>query len=477
MSFHRWPLVIAALVYATAAWFGAGHHAEDEFQHVVLFAEHLRGHVDAASLPLDYHAHWRGMAQPLLCAGVFEACGAIGITDPFQLTLVLRLLTAALALWVTHGFIRSVSHLARPENGQAFVLLSWFLWFLPVLQIRCTGEAWSGLLFLRGLGLLMDQRQRSVWTIGAWFGAAVLFRPATALLPLGVVSWMVFVQQARPERIVQLAIGGGLVLACGAGIDSMAYGTFTSTLWNYGLAVITGEEAERFTTLPWYQYVLFTLKYAAVPIGTLLLVSFMALPLLRPRHVLVWTLLPFLVVHSALPVKEPRFLFPLAPLMPWLLIAAWEAIQERWPSLMQRDFWLRTLLPFAVVNMLAMAVGVGTPAGNGRIRLAQAIHERYGDEAVHIDQLGDWRQWIPPFYLAPHSTERFAEKIIADPKVNGPIHLVIAKAGLDLNRVDNLERVATATPAWADRLLGWYRLEDTYDPLVLYRVTTQHVGH
>lgn len=477
MSFQRWCFLIAVLVYTTAAWFGVGYHQEDEFQQVILFAEYLRGHSDAASLPFEYHAHWRSMIQPMICAGVFEACEAVGITDPFQLTLVLRLLTAALALWITHGFIRSVQSSLKMENHQAFLLLCYFLWFIPVLQVRFSCEAWSGLLFARGFGMLLDPRDRKAWAIGAWFGAAVLFRPAVALLPVGAVLWMLLVQHAPWKRVIQL-VGSALVILVISGIaDSVVYGYPVSTLWKYGVAAITGQEAGRFTSLPWYQYTLFTVKYTVVPIGLLIMFAFAALLLFRPRHVLVWAIVPFLLVHSMIPVKEARFLFPMAPLMPLLLLLAWEALQERWPKTMVRTIWLRVLFVIAVVNVAALLVGITTPAGNGRIKLAEAIHQRFGDEPVHIDQLGDWRQWIPPFYLAPHSTERFTEKIIVDPAVNGPIHLVVAKQSLDLDRVTNLERMTVATPAWTHRFLRWYGLEDGHDPLVLYHVTTQTIGH
>ncbi len=476
MNFHRWCLLVAALVYFTAAWFGVGYHAEDEFQHVILFAEHLRGHVDPASMPIDFHAHWRSMVQPVLCAGVFEACETIGITDPFQLTLILRLLTAAFALWVMHGFIRSISPLLKAGNHQAFTLLTFFLWFVPVLQIRYTGEAWSGLLFLQGLGLLLDQRARSAWVIGAWFGAAVLFRPAAAMLPLGVLLWMLAVQRTERKRVMELIGGGAVVLLIGVVIDRLCYHQFTFTLWNYAIAALGGEEAARFTALPWHQYIFFTLKYATIPIGALLLLAFVILLALRSKHVLVWTLLPFLIVHSILPIKELRFLFPLSPLMPWLLLAAWEVLQDKWPALMARTIWLRVLFPFAAVNMLALLIAVTTPAGNGRIKLAQVAHDRFGEEPVHIDHLGNWRQWIPPFYLAPRSTEVFADKVIADPQ-GKPIHLVIAHRSTGLDRVANLERLAVTTPAWTDRCLSWYLLDDELDPLVLYRITTRNIGH
>lgn len=476
-SFNRWFLLLGALLYITAAWFGVGHYSEDEFHQVLLVSEHLLGHVDAPALAQEYHLQWRSMVQPLLGAGAMEVCEALGITDPFQLTFVLRLLTAMLALWVTHGFIRSVQAILEVENKQAFTLVSYFLWFIPVLQIRFTGEAWSGLLFLRGLGMLIDPRERKAWAIGAWFGAAVIFRPAAALLPMGAVLWMLLVQHASWKRVAQLVAPAVSILVIGGAVDSFIYGHPVSTLWNYIIAGLTGQEAERFTSLPWYQYALFTVKHAVVPIGVLIILAFATLLLLRPKHVLIWTIGPFLLVHSMVAVKEVRFLFPLAPLIPWLLIAAWEALQKRWPTTMARTIWLRVLFAISVVNAAALLTGITTPAGNGKIKLAQAIQDRFRSDPVHIDYLGSERQWIPPFYLSPKRTERFTDRIIVDPAVNGPIHLVIAKQSLDLDRVANLERMAIATPPWTDRFLRWYGLEDGHDPLVLYHVTTQTIGH
>lgn len=478
MTFDRSCLLIAALVYFTAAWFGVGYYGEDEFQHVILFAEHLRGHVDAASMPLEFHAQWRSMALPVIAASVFGTCEAIGITNPFHLTLILRLLTAALALWVMHGSIRTLQKSLSPDLVQPLVLLSYFLWFVPVLSIRFTGEAWSGLLLLRGLAVLLDEdRPRRFVAAGLWLGAAIIFRPAVVMAPFGVAIWLVLIQRAGWRNVLRLVLAGGIMLLLGVCIDSATYGEPVFTLWNYSLAGLRGDEAWRFTSLPWYHYALFISKYGVLPIGLLLLGAFVALLVLRPKHILVWALVPFLIAHSILPVKEVRFLFPLAPLMPWMLIATWEALQERWPQAMARTIWLRIGFLFAALNLIALTVGVFTPAGNGRIELAEAIHDRYGDGPVHIDHLGDWRQWIPPFFLAPGSTEAFVEKVVIDPKLHGPNHLVIAKRSLDMDRVNVLEPIVVATPAWTDRLLGWYMLEDGHDPLTLYRITSQNSGH
>lgn len=472
---HRWNLLFASLAFLTCAWFGVGHSSEDEFQHVILIAEHLRGNVEADAMPIDYQRGWRGTLLPVIAAGVFAACEAIGISDPFILTLLLRLITALFALWVMHGLVRALKAQLRTESQQALDALSWFLWFVPVLLIRFSGEAWSALLFARGLTLILEEKPRNPWAIGAWWGAAVICRPAAALLPMAAMLWLLFVKKDSRSRLLRMIGGGTAALAVGVGIDAATYGTLTFSLWNYALAAICGEEASRFTPLPWYQHALFIVKYATPPIALLLFGALTTLLLLKPKHILVWLLLPFLIAHSLQPIKEPRFLVPLAPLMPWLLAAAWDALCVRWPVTMKRDLWLRLLFPFAAINLLALVVAALTPAGNGRIAVAKDIRDRFGNERVHIDVLGDWRQWIPPFYLSAGSTEDITEKVI--PAKSRSIHLVLAPESRNLDSVVSMGRVTTGSPGWTHRYLRWYGLEDGYDPLVLYQLKIGVLDH
>src|SRR5436190_3266569 len=334
MSFHRWCLFLTALVCFTAAWFGVGYYSEDEQRHVIEFAEALRGKIPEEALAVEYHTRIRSMVQPVLCAGVFAACEAVGISDPFDETLVLRLITVVLALWVIHGFVRAVIATISDELKSPFILLSYFLWFVPVLNIRFSGEAWSGLLFLRGLSVMMnDRRARSLMVTGLWFGAAVFFRPAVAMLPFGVVLWLVFKQRTEWRGVLKLFVAGAVVLLLGVLIDSIVYGEPVFTLGNYARAGLLGEDAWRFTSLPWYQYILFIFKYVTPPIALVLFTAFVLLITFRHGHILVWIIAPFMIAHSMLPVKEIRFLFPLALLMPWLLIAAWEMVGARWPMI------------------------------------------------------------------------------------------------------------------------------------------------
>ena len=475
MSFSRINVLLAALVCTIAAWFGVGFQSEDEFYQVISVAQHLRGLASAEDQLMDFHAHWRSMLMPVIAAGVLEAGERLGLTDPFALAFILRLLTAALAIIVLRDLARVAKQSLRPENHQALDALNWFLWFVPILLMRFTGEAWSALLFARGLTLLLDEKPRSAWAIGAWWGAVVIIRPAVAVLPLSAWVWALLVKKEERARLTRMVGGGVIAIVACTALDSLCYGAPTVPLWNYLHAALTGQENGRFMSLPWHQHGLFLIKYATIPVGMLLLAALVVLLALNRKHVLVWLLLPFLIAHSVVPVKEPRFLFPLAALMPWLLVAAWDALCQRWPVPKQRTLWLRLLFPFAAVNLLALLVAMLTPAGNGRIRLAEAMRARFGDEPVHIDLLGDWRQNIPAFYLSPESTESFVDRVVPD--AGKPIHLVIAAESEGLDRVSNLQQITTGAPRWSHRYLRWYGLEDGYDPLVLYRLETGVIDH
>ncbi|MEO8590889.1 MAG: hypothetical protein ABI432_16045 [Flavobacteriales bacterium] len=467
MPFQRWCLLLAALVYLTAAWFGVGYSSEDEQRHVIEFAEALRGNIPQEVLAVEYPMRIRSMVQPALCAGVFEACDAIGISDPFNRTLVLRLLTAALALWIIQGFVRALVPTLPDKLARPFILLSYFLWFIPVLNIRFAGEAWSGLLFLRGLSLIITERSKQYLIPGLWFGAAILFRPAVVMLPFGVVLWLVFMQRAAWINVLTLLAGGLLVLSLGSLIDSIAYGEPVFTLWNYTRAGVLGEEAWRFTSLPWYHYFLFIFKYTVPPIALALLGALGLLIALRPRHVLVWVIVPFLIAHSLLPVKEIRFLFPLALLMPWLLISAWDAASERWPGIARRRALTGIgIAALAVVNLVALLVAISTPAGNGRIRLAQVAHERFGATPVHIACEGDWHMWIPPFYLAQGSTSEYveAEASFSAEAADDERPKLLITQGDDYADPCIL---AISYPRWTLPFMRLYGLEDGFEPLVL----------
>src|SRR5699024_5147533 len=85
----------------------------------------------------------------------------LGVTDVYQLAFVLRAVTAVLAVWVIHGFVRSTLPYFNKKYHWAYIILSFSLWFLPYINVRFSSETWSGLLFMAALGILLQKKARN----------------------------------------------------------------------------------------------------------------------------------------------------------------------------------------------------------------------------------------------------------------------------------------------------------------------------
>lgn len=467
--------------------FSTGFHSADEHYQVVAFAEAKLGHQPVSGLPWEYEARIRSAVLPSTCWAVFQAAHAIGINDPFILSFLLRLFTAALALFTVAVFIRAVRHLVPPNLRTAFVLLSWFLWFLPFLHVRFSGETWSGLLFLLGLAMLLSpgaHRARHL-RAGLLFGLAFLCRPPVLMMAMGVGAWLVLVRRESPRQMLEWAAGMGMMAALGVAVDSWFYGSPTLTAWNYMRSGITGNPGHPFTAFAWWYYPAWVVKYTTPPIGLAILAAFATLLTCRPRNVLVWAIIPFLALHLALPHKDLRFLYPLVDLLPLLLVLAW-AIGREWKmvqAIPPRS--VKVILGLmAIINLGALAAAMTSPAGSGRTRLATMVQSRYADRAVRLNYMADessvWDIRIPRFYLPANATDR----LVTDPcnplqHGDGVTELLVSDRPIPACASiagRYWQAVGRALPRWKATALKAYEMEDVRPVWVLYESRSKAVS-
>src|SRR5699024_11461 len=174
-----------------------------------------------------------------------------------------------------------------------------FLWFMPYINVRFSSETWSGLFFLLALALVFSHQQmnrRSSVLLGLIFGIAVLFRYQSAFLFLGMLLWFLFVKRTHLSKVVLMAAGCFGVLLIGVVIDYWLYGQFTITLYNYFYVNIIQHVASHYGTAPWYRILEYIIKGSG-PVGIFILLSFCFVWGRRPRHLIIWAILPFLAVH------------------------------------------------------------------------------------------------------------------------------------------------------------------------------------
>jgi len=314
---------IAAIVYITTAYNSLGYYQADEHYQIVEFAGSKLRSTPPYALAWEYTAMIRPALQPTICAGILKGLSSLTITDPYSQSFVLRLVTAILALLIIHLFISQTER--QFENKQikiAYYLLSYLLWFIPVISVRFSSETWSGLTFLLALAIFLNPKHESTkpYILGIILGFSFLFRFQAALLIVGFGLWMLMVNRTKFTFITKMIFAFIVVIAMGFLVDSWFYGQWVFTPWNYFYTTVLKVGAPDFGSSPWYYYLEKLIQFPSVFIGILLFIAFAVLVIRTPKNIYLWCIVPFIVAHSIIPHKEERFLFPIIYLFPVIMI-------------------------------------------------------------------------------------------------------------------------------------------------------------
>lgn len=478
----RWILLAAFAVLLIAAWFSSGFQSADEHYQVIAFAEAKLGHMAVSTLPWEYAAQIRSAFLPSICCAVFGLAGAAGVHDPCVLAFLLRLLTALFAFGSVLYFVRSVRRTLPTKLYRPLLLLSFFLWFLPFLHVRFTGETWSGLFLLLALAFLHagEGGRGRYLQCGIALGLAFLCRPPVLAAALGIIGWLGWVKRERTLHLLHLIAAFMALLIAGIVLDSWFYGQFTFTAWNYLKLGITGSTEHPFVEFPWWYYYAWVFKYSIPVFGALILSAFGLLCAFKPRHLLTWVIVPFLLLHMVLPHKELRFLFPLADLVPLLMVTTYPLFTAQWPRmarLLQGPMGKPVVVLLAGINLAALCAVIFTPAGSGRTRLAGYVDDHYPARPVGLNYLANgtnvWDIRIPRFYLHNNTSDTTTNSpCIPVAESRGAVQLLVARGPATFNpRCPDVQwvEVASAQPAWKAWLMRAYDLEDAAPVWKLYK--------
>ena len=128
---------LALAIFLITAYFSFGHNQSDEHYQVLEFAQYQLGHIAGSELPWEFEEQMRPSFQPWLVVVLIKFLALFGISDPFVLTGLLRILSA-LFLW---GVMVKMNELLNkkyfPEAPwavffSACVLLLWYVLFVSV---------------------------------------------------------------------------------------------------------------------------------------------------------------------------------------------------------------------------------------------------------------------------------------------------------------------------------------------------------
>jgi phosphatidylinositol glycan class B len=399
-------LCLVVAVYLVTAVNSVGFHQFDEHFQIVEFANYKMGWIERGKLAWEFKAQIRPGLQPLIAYLLFRICQLFGISNGFDLELILRVITGIFSITVIKGFIDSYEADVNSKVRPYFVFSSYLLWFLPYINVRFSSEEWSGLFFLIALTAIKRSqnrhRTRDYVYLGAILGVSILFRYQSALLSAGIALWIVLVKRSSIKDIFAFGAALLLMLCIGFMIDRWLYGQYSFTIYRYFYTNIVKDVASLYGVSPWYDIILYTVKTPG-PIGIFILASFFALLVVDYKNVVLWAIIPFLIVHSVIPHKELRFLFPIAEVAPLLMALAYQHLSMtfRGPG----KVLLAIIIVFLFLFNLAGLVAIVSTGASSQVAVENFIHRNYDEGRVNLILNDGFNPYIqgPPLYNTFHT--------------------------------------------------------------------------
>lgn len=478
---------LAAVVFVITAFNSHGYYHADEHYQIIEFAGLKLGTHAPNELAWEYKAKIRPALQPAICFAVLKVLNSLNLTDPYLQTFILRLISSLLALSIiTYFVLKTRNSIDGKTNKIIYYSLSFFLWFIPYISVRFSSETWSGLLFLLSIAVLLSKSptNHKPFVAGFLSGLSFLFRFQIAFAVLGFILWLIFVDRVKIKSLSKFFVSLVTALLLGFLADRWFYGEFVFTPWNYFVSVIESG-GNGFGTSPWYFYMLKLLTYPGYFIGIPLLLAFISLLIFNPRSFLLWCTIPFIIVHSFIPHKEERFLFPVVFLFPLILMEGYLFIRKNLRgSFNSKIPWYLMLVIFIGLNSVGLIALALKSAGIGRMEITRHIHKNYQNKPVNLifckwaNPYNPWNSLPVKFYLQDCLNFQNINKLcdLHDSLfVDGATNLLVIRKS-DKNRADCLNELKIynfrfekqSIPKWVESINYRFKGFDNGEILELY---------
>jgi len=367
------------VITAITAWFSIGFYQVDEHFQILEPGAWKAGWISQHDLPWEFFSAMRSGIEPTIVFLLIKSLSIFNIENPFTVTLLLRLISAALALTC---FTLWRNHVKRSSDSST--LLRWYdaallLWFIPYMSVRFSLEIWGGCLFFISLTLVYGKKEsapRNFLIAGCVAALAFFIRFQTGLLTAGFLFYETLHLKKNFRNL--LWYGAGFILATVMNIclDHWFYQKWCFTPWNYFMENIINKHAAEFGHEPFYDYFFKVFKNAFPLQGTLILAAFFIYVARKFRDEVSMGVLFFLIGHLLIGHKEMRFIFPLIFILPFVF-----AHSMQWLSQFSftKTIFYRVLMILTVVVNLIMLIAVTVRPSDSQVSMQRALYNSIGN--------------------------------------------------------------------------------------------------
>ena len=378
---NKYIILIGILCLLIASTFSTGYHHFDEHFQILEFAGLKLGLTTSSNLPWEYHYQMRPSLQPFIVVAIYQLFGFLDISNPFLIIFFLRLLSGCLT-FLSLILLYKVYHdkISDMILKRWFLILLFTLWFIVYIGVRFSSENWSGLLFTIGFSsYFLFQRRNflSFFTIGVLLGLCFLFRYQASFLIFGFFLWLLIIKKEYFTNLIIIFLGFILVFLVGVLIDKWFYGEWTFTAWNYFAQNILENKVSGFGVEPWWWYISKSIEIGVPPISILFIAAFFIVAIFQPKNPIVWSFIPFILIHNVIGHKEMRFLFPVFLFIPVIIIQGIEVLQNKYAQNLSSNIYMKSFMKLTfIVNVGALLIVMFKPADN-QISLYHKLYNDY----------------------------------------------------------------------------------------------------
>ena len=339
---YKWRIfLIAIALHLMASFFSEGYHKLDEHDGIVISTSYLLGDVAKEALsPGETKAMIRSWLQPSIYAFFLLPLKKVGLSNPFTITFIMRIINMLLGLFALY----KISDLINPitshdKERKLYVSVLFLFWLFPFLHVRTTSESLSGIFYVLALSLIVKKLNLNIleapksfiknkkfqmklcdsFAIGFLFSLSFTIRIQMAIMVFFTCLWLLFYTELKIKSLFFITLSFFITLLAVSLVDYQGYDFWTFPPYNNYLYNTFQGVASSLGTDPFWRYLEKSFLKLIPPYSILILISLFWLWFKRKLSFISVVTFSYFFLHSLIPHKELRFLFPIVYFIPFAL--------------------------------------------------------------------------------------------------------------------------------------------------------------
>ena len=288
----------------------------------------------------------RSWFQPFIYFVIAKILLFFNLTNFFSITFILKLLSSLLGFWAIYFFYQATKKYIKDNDIKKFYFIFIFLfWFFPLLHARTSAENLSTSFLIIALSYYLINTNKlnilKLINFGMLLGCAFVFRYNVGVSIAFILFWILFFENNFLSKKISnlIFIIFGIIILIFIEQLTNFWGiegeNFITKINFFDLNYIIDKtpsiqfflygsgnnfySSSDWSNHPFFGYFYLTLFKYFPPISILVIISLLYTWLFGYQNIIVWATLPYFIIHSLVPHKELRYIYPVLVFAPFFI--------------------------------------------------------------------------------------------------------------------------------------------------------------